>query len=198
FIADNAKQFGPRLGFAWDPWSDGKTVVRGYSGIYYARTPLLLFAGAENNWRLPAGDLSVALPLQIPSGNPNASLNTIYKQLKLVGIDLNTFPLDKLPDITADTVAKVAAALGLTVDPFVGAQPILNARDYKNPTSYQAGAGIEHQFGKSLTLGADFTYVHTIHLERDRDLNLPLPTLRSTTVDPAQRPWFGLRTATNA
>ena len=54
-INDNGKQFGPRFGFAWDPFSDGKTVVRGYTGVYFARTPLLLLAAAVNNWRLPPG-----------------------------------------------------------------------------------------------------------------------------------------------
>ena len=189
-INDNTKQFGPRFGFAWDPWSDGKTVLRGYSGIYYARTPLLLFAGAGNNWRATPGDVSVQLPFAVPTGNPN---NTVYKQLKLIGIDLNSFSLGALPDITADKALAVAAALGLAVDPFTGANLILNAEDYKNPKAYQAGIGIERQVSQSMTVGADFTYVNTVHLQRNRDLNLPLPTLRTTTVDPAQRPFFGVR-----
>ena len=40
---------------------DGKTVIRAYSGIYYARTPAIVLAAPFNNFRTPAGDLSVQL-----------------------------------------------------------------------------------------------------------------------------------------
>jgi len=193
-IPDSGSEFGPRLGFAWDPFKSGKTVVRGYSGIYYARTPMLLFTAPLNNFRVPAGDLSLALPiLGLPAGNPN---NTVYKQLKLIGIDLNNFTLDKLPIITPEQVQSIAQALGLSVDPFNGANVILMAQDFKNPMSYQLGGGVEREILTGLTLSADFSWVNTLRLERHRDINIPLPVLRSTAVDPAQRPFFGLRTGT--
>jgi hypothetical protein len=185
-IADDTRQFGPRLGFAWDPGNSGKTVVRGYGGIYYARTPSILLAGPLNNFRIPPGDLSVRLPLAVPSGNPN---NTVYKQLKLIGIDLNSFALDKLPVVSIEQVQQIAAALGLTPDPFAGSQPILMGSNYKNPLSYQYGIGVERELTRGFTVGADYSYVHTLRLERNRNVNLPFPIIRST--DPARRPFYG-------
>ena len=33
-LEDQKNQWAPRAGFAWDPWKDGKGVIRGYSGIF--------------------------------------------------------------------------------------------------------------------------------------------------------------------
>ena len=67
-IPDQLDQFGPRVGFAWNPGGSGQTVVRGYSGVYYARTPMLLFSDPMNNFRVPPGNVSVRLPFAVPAG----------------------------------------------------------------------------------------------------------------------------------
>jgi hypothetical protein len=66
-IPNSDWQIGPRLGFAWDFAGDGKSVLRGFSGLYYARTPLLLLAGPVNNFRIPPGDVTVQLPFSLPA-----------------------------------------------------------------------------------------------------------------------------------
>lgn len=47
-IPDETEGWQPRLGIAWDPWDDGKTVIRAHAGIFYARMPGLQLAGPRN------------------------------------------------------------------------------------------------------------------------------------------------------
>ena len=186
-INDSTKQFAPRFGFSYTPCTacSRRTVIRGHTGIFYASTPLIVFAGPSNNFRIPPGDVSITL-------SPTATQN-VYDQLLAVGVNLNSTPLGQLPVIPLETVQRASAlALGGTArDPFAGAALLAQASDFRNPRAFQAGLGMEHEVVRNLVVGAQFNFINTVHLQRNQDYNLPLPLIRPG--DASQRPTYALR-----
>lgn len=185
-IRNNMNQFAPRFGFAWTPiTSKFRTVVRGHTGIFYAATPLLTFSGPTNNFRNPAGDVSISIA--------GGGVNSVYQSFLQAGVDLNRTPLSALPVIPLETVQRAAAiALGGTSrDPFIGASFTTTSSDFANPRSFQVGFGTETEWFRNFTAGVQFNYVNTVRLNRNRDYNLPTPVLIAG--DQTLRPDFGIR-----
>lgn len=193
---DFGDQIAPRLGFAWDPKGNGKTVIRGFTGIYYANTPLLLLAGPFNNFRFPAGDLSVTLPFVLPANwTPTAgcpsrtACDSLFEQLTLLGYNFNS-----PRPLTLTEIGTLSQRVGVPFDPTFpsGLAPLAFANDYRNPRSFQAGGGVQRELFRGFVVGADVSYVNTVRLQRNRDINLPAPiSFPVSGGDPAGRPFFG-------
>lgn len=216
-IPDSPWQWGPRGGFAWDINGDGRSVFRGFAGLYYARTPGLILAAPLNNFRLPPGDVSVGLlfntaalaptnatglanynafltanpgyvAIMAATGQPCPQLvatttdracipNSVFRQFATIGINLNSVGLGNLPTLTPDQLTTMAGRLGGAIVPASGATVIAMAPGYKNPTSVQFGLGYEYEVQKNWVVGVDYSQVKTTHLQRNRDINLPSPTV---------------------
>jgi hypothetical protein len=183
-IKDSMKQFMPRFGFAYAPIADSRRlVIRGFTGIFYASTPLLSFSGPYNNFRAIPGDVSTSV-----GGGTNTL--SVFEAFRQAGVNLNSSSLSSLPAIPLDVVQRAAAiALGGTArDPFVGANFTGMAPNFENPRAVQAGLGFESELVKNFVVGMQFNYVNTVHLIRNRDWNLFAPTLRAG--DLSLRPRF--------
>jgi hypothetical protein len=168
-IPNQTEQFMPRFGFTYSPTKAGKRfVLRGNTGIFYATTPLLVLSAPTNNFRTPAGDLS--LEVRAPQGQ------TLYDVFLAGGIDLNRFSLGALPVLSQDDLARLPAA---AARPNVTVMP----QDFRNPRSLQIGLGMEQELWGNLVAGAQFTYVNTVNNLRNVNHNLAPPTVLSSRAD---------------
>jgi hypothetical protein len=174
-VSDN-NNIGPRLGIAWDPFKNGKGVIRFGAGIFYNRV-LLRTVGdfiQNNSGSLLSFDTNV-----IPTTN-NARANVL-------AVIANQFPsgyatVDALKTAigmaNCGTVAvPVACSTGTGFIPNGGTagNPLRSIDpNLKIPESYQFNIGFEREIAKGWVFEANYTWNKTTHLWREYNINVPL------------------------
>ncbi|MCU1229449.1 MAG: hypothetical protein JWO97_2333 [Acidobacteria bacterium] len=110
-IPEDGNNIAPRLGFAWTPGNDGRTVVRGGYGVFYGRTPAIMIGTAHSQNGIQV--LSISFPATLFPTYPNR-----YDTLpaSLASLPQNIFVFD--PDFQNPKVQQTSIGVerGLTAD----------------------------------------------------------------------------------
>jgi hypothetical protein len=184
------KDIAPRIGLAWDPWGDGKTVVRAGYGLFYDH-PLLAIAfdsvtadGGRSVQLLAAGGTASACGLitavcgggldspsnlngsSIFQGVLNAPPNMYFEPNQQ---RFNPFPSNSL----FANQNYLSAGFPLAILPFT--LPV--DKNFRDGYAEQANLTIERVLAGNWKLSAGYQWTKGIHLYRPIDINSTDPAL---------------------
>ena len=178
-VREPNKNFSPHIGIAWDPKSDGKTVIRAGGGIYYENAifnnvlfdrPARLQKGLFFGYSL-ACIVGNTLDVQLPDGS-TMTPSFCGQPIGNVVSDIASFSQQYQTAVAAagpqSNISFVGTTLAEGVDS-TGDQ--LLAPSYRSPFSIQMNGGIQHQFGHGTILTVDYVRNVGLHYLMGHDVN---------------------------
>lgn len=163
----NKKNFSPSIGFAWDPWSDHKTSIRGGFGLYYAmRISNLVTNERASLAPFNSGNDTVILRPSNPTVDfrRDGSMQTSFKAA------FDGHLREALPVVSAGQAVYVAAP-PLTIPAMqVTRGGLLISNNLHTPYSEQFNLGVQRELTFKSILDVNFIYSRTVHeFMRDGD-----------------------------
>ncbi len=161
----DGNNFAPRVGAAWDIFSNGKTVVRAAAGMFYDH-PLLAVAFNSDIADGSQQQQATLIPLGGPS--PTALFNAFQ-----------VFHGTVIPGVTPGVAASAVYQNGFQrfdSSKFTGFGPILPftlhvGKDFEYPEAFQGNLGIEQMIGKDMAFSANYITVNARKLAHPQDVN---------------------------
>ncbi len=145
----------PRIGFAWDPWGDGKTSIRGGYGIFFEHG-----TGNEAN----TGSLEASAPVVL---SMTQQLPVSYPCIGNVGYGAGFDP--------ANAACVNASATSTSVQPAAGGVFPLDVSSIPTkviwPYAQQWSFGIQREMSRSLVVNLAYVGSKGTHLAVERQLN---------------------------
>ncbi|HLL74540.1 MAG TPA: TonB-dependent receptor [Pyrinomonadaceae bacterium] len=168
----------PRVGVAWDPGNDGKTVIRAAYGLFYDHPLLAIAFNSDIADAAQQQQYTNVLP-GIP--DPRERFN-IYQAFQGTVCSAATVSPICPPGLNTPGVAPSAQYLFGQMrfaNTFPGFGPILPftlhvSKDFEYAYAHQANLTVERRLTKDMSVSASYIFVGARHLPHPQDINAPV------------------------
>ncbi len=152
--------FSPRLGFAWTPWDNRKTVIRGGGGIFEGPIDVLI-----PSYGAILDDSGKYINQILPTGTPAAS---IYQ----AGLAAGLLPFGHVSEAFLNNIRNTSFPNGVGTGKGNANRVVFEVDpNYKNPYSIQASLSIQRELFSNLSLELGYLMYHGLHIQMPVEIN---------------------------